>query len=80
MTREEIKAEKMEDIKREMYEQELHEKKMTEDEYALYALEWILDANADDIEKAKELLNKVSKELFEVGIDLKDWEILKDYV
>ena len=78
MTREEIKGEKMEEMKREMYEQERHERKMAED--SEYAMEWILDANADDIDKAKELLNKVSKELFEVGIDLKDWEILKDHV
>ena len=78
MTREEIKAEKMQEIKREMYEQERHERKMAED--SEYAMECIFDANADEIDKAKELLNKVSKELFVVGIDIKNWEILKDYV
>ena len=68
----------MEEMKREMYEQEQHERKMLED--SEYALEWILDANADDIDKANEILNKVSKELFEAGIDIKDWQLLKDYV
>ena len=52
--------------------------KMAEDHE--YTLEWVLDVNAEEIEKAQELLNKVSQELFEYGIDIKDWEILKEYV
>lgn len=67
----------MEEIKREMYEQEQHERKMAEDHE--YALEWILDANAYEIEKAQALLNIVSQELFDHGIDIKNWEILRDH-
>ena len=68
----------MEEMKREMYIEMQHERKMAEDHE--YTLEWVLDVNAEEIEKAQELLNKVSQELFEYGIDIKDWEILKEYV
>ena len=75
---EELRAEKLYEAKREMYAEMEHERKMAED--SEYALEYILDEYESDIDKAKEILGKVSKELFEAGLDIKDWQILKEYL
>ena len=71
---EELRAEKLYEAKIEMQ----HERDMAEDPD--YALDYILESNADDIDKAKEILDKVVAELFEAGLDIKDWEILKEYL
>lgn len=74
---EELKAEKLYETKLEMYEEMTHQRKMAQD--SDYALDYIIESNTANIAKAKELLDKVSKELFEAGLDIKDWQILKEH-
>lgn len=78
MDYEELKADKMEQMKMDTHEGIANEKRMHED--SDYARDCILEANAEDIDKAKKLLDKAVTELFEAGLDIKDWQILKEYV
>jgi hypothetical protein len=77
MNYEELKYEKLYEAKQEMYRDMQHERNMSED--SEYALNYIIESNSDDIDKAKELLDKVVEKFLEAGLDVKDWQILKDY-
>ena len=69
---EELRAEKLEECKREMYEDMLHERLMSED------WEYALESVADELDEAYEILRKASDTLFDYGYNVSPIDLIKE--
>jgi hypothetical protein len=70
---EEVKQDRINEQKQEMYEEMAYQKRLAED-----PLGTLLEKHTDDIQQAYDLLKPISDELFRLGVTMREWDILKE--
>ena len=70
---EEVRQDRINKQKQEMYEEMKYQRKLAED-----PLGTLLEKHIDDIQRAYDLLKPISDELFSHGVSMREWDILKE--